>query len=61
MARQGLAFPLPTEPYGRAVSPSPDKMYLSADDEKNVLEFDLTKSTATPALRTAGEAQDGVT
>ncbi|KAK3307150.1 uncharacterized protein B0T15DRAFT_553574 [Chaetomium strumarium] len=54
-------FPLPVEASGCATSPSLSKMFVSADDDKDVYVFDLAESTAQPKISKVGEAEDDVT
>ncbi|KAK4238685.1 3-phytase [Achaetomium macrosporum] len=54
-------FLLPVEASGCATSPSLSKMFLSADDDKDVYVFDLAESTAHPEISKIGEAEDDVT
>ncbi|KAK4155852.1 3-phytase [Chaetomidium leptoderma] len=54
-------FTLPVEASGCATSPSLRKMFVSADDDKDVYVFDLTESTAAPVISKVGEAEDDVT
>lgn len=54
-------FPLPVEASGCAASPSLAKMFVSADDDKDVYVFDLAESTARPVISKIGEAEDDVT
>jgi 3-phytase len=43
------------------VSESAEKMYLSADDDKDIYVFSLTESIGAPKVTKAGEAEDDVT
>ncbi|KAL2130836.1 hypothetical protein VTI74DRAFT_5879 [Chaetomium olivicolor] len=54
-------FPLPVEASGCASSPSLSKMFVSADDDKDVYVFDLAESTAAPTINKIGEAEGDVT
>ncbi|KAK3294131.1 uncharacterized protein B0H64DRAFT_343295 [Chaetomium fimeti] len=54
-------FPLPVEASGCATAPSLRKMFVSADDDKDVYVFDLAESTADPTISKTGEAADDVT
>ncbi|KAK4099208.1 thermostable phytase [Parathielavia hyrcaniae] len=54
-------FPLPFEASGCAAAPSLSKMFVSADDDKDVYVFDLAESTTAPAISKIGEAEDDVT
>ena len=54
-------FPLSVEASGCATSPSLGKMFVSADDDKDVYVFELAESTAAPVISKIGEADDDVT
>lgn len=59
--RQIQTFPILVEPSGCAASPSLSKMFLSADDDKDVYVFDLAESTTPPVVSKIGEAENDVT